>query len=129
MPLALVGQQATVSLAQVKPVVNELVVEKSQPKTCQQGGSCKEAARDCKETSQEEGRNRQAINRSNQDLVRIPGIAMMADVKGSYDLFESAIVRSPMKEEAMQQVLQQAPEEPTQWNQPQELPPWGALLK
>ena len=54
---------------------------------------------------------------------------MMADVEGSYDLFESAMVRIPMKEEAMQRVLQQAPDEPTQWNQPQELLPWGDLLK
>ncbi len=54
---------------------------------------------------------------------------MMAEVKGLYDLFDSAMARNPMKEEAMQQVLQQAPDEPTQWDQPQELPPWGLLLK
>ncbi len=54
---------------------------------------------------------------------------MMADVEGSYDIFESAMVRIPMKEEAMQRVLQQAPDEPTPWNQPQELLPWGDLLK
>ena len=54
---------------------------------------------------------------------------MMADVKGSYDLFKSAMVRNPMKEEAMERVLQQAPDEPTPWNQPQELLPWGVLVK
>jgi hypothetical protein len=48
---------------------------------------------------------------------------MMAQVKGSYDLPDSAMVRNPMKEEAMQQVLQQAPDEPAQWDEPQELPP------
>ena len=53
----------------------------------------------------------------------MPGIAMMVEVKGLYDLFDSAMVRTPMKEDAMQQVLQQAPDQPTQWNQPQELLP------
>ena len=48
---------------------------------------------------------------------------MMVEVKGSYDLSDSAVVRVPMKEEAMQRVLQQAPDQPTQWNQPQELLP------
>ncbi len=54
---------------------------------------------------------------------------MMAEVKGFHDPSDSAMVRNPMKEEAMQQVLQQAPDEPTQWDEPQELPPWGQLLK
>jgi len=54
---------------------------------------------------------------------------MMAEVKGLYNLLDSAMVRNPMKEVAMQHVLQQAPDEPAQWDQPQELPPWGLLLK
>ena len=54
---------------------------------------------------------------------------MMADVKGLDHPFDSAMVRNPMKEEAMQRVFQQAPDEPTQRDQPQELPPWGQLLK
>jgi len=51
MPLALVPQQTAVGFAQVQPVVNELVVEKSQPNTGQQGRSCKETSRYCIETS------------------------------------------------------------------------------
>ncbi len=45
MPLALVPQQAAVGFAQVQPVVNELVVEKPQPKTGQQRRGCKETPR------------------------------------------------------------------------------------
>ena len=49
-PLALVPQQAGVGFAQVQPVVNERVVEKSQPKTGQQCRGCKETPRDCIKT-------------------------------------------------------------------------------
>ena len=110
MPAALVLQQAPAFFAQVQPVMDPLVVEKSRPQPRQQSSGEKEAFRGQIKSTPEDSGNGQAVERTNQDLVRMAGVPVMIEMKLVNDVSHPVITGSPVKEETMQKILQQTPQ-------------------
>ena len=106
MPAALLLQQALAVFAQVQPIMDPLVIKKSRPHARQQPRACKEAScYQIKSTSQQP-RDGQAVERMNQNLVRIARVIVMIEMKLVKDLPHLVVVRNPVKEKTMQEILQ-----------------------
>ena len=121
MPAALVFQQALAPFTQMQAVMDPLVIKKSQPHARDQPRGCIEATGCQIQYAPQQSRHGQAVERMNQNFVTIARVAVMIEVKLVNDPPYLAIVRSPVKEETMQEVLQQTPSGETDHNQHQKL--------
>ena len=107
--------------------MDPLVVKKSSPDTRDQVHGREEASSCQIKAVSQQSRHGQAVERVNQNFVPIARVAVMMEVKLVNDLSHFAIVGSPVKEETMEEVLQQTPQDETNPNQPQNLGRLGLL--